>query len=60
MLLLEQGLADSIAFGRPSIANPDLVARLERNASLNEVDWSTVYAPGPSGYTDYSTMLDTP
>jgi N-ethylmaleimide reductase len=58
--LLEQGLADSIAFGRPFIANPDLVARLERNASLNEVDWSTVYASGPSGYTDYATMFDTP
>jgi N-ethylmaleimide reductase len=58
--LLEQGLADSIAFGRSFIANPDLVARLERNASLNDVDWSTVYASGPSGYTDYSTMLDTP
>ncbi|WP_220464968.1 alkene reductase [Granulicella sp. 5B5] len=52
--LLELGLVDSVAFGRPFIANPDLVRRLQQKASLNEIDWPTVYAAGPEGYTDYS------
>jgi N-ethylmaleimide reductase len=41
------------AFGRPYIANPDLVERLAIGAPLAEVDWQTVYASGPRGYTDY-------
>lgn len=36
--LISEGLADSIAFGRQYIANPDLVQRLEAGAPLNEVD----------------------
>jgi N-ethylmaleimide reductase len=51
--LVEEGLADSIAFGRPFIANPDLVERLREGMELNEIDWSTVYASGPKGYIDY-------
>jgi N-ethylmaleimide reductase len=57
--LIKAGLADSIAFGRPYIANPDLRERFLRGAELNEVNWPTVYASGPKGYTDYpaSTLL---
>jgi 2,4-dienoyl-CoA reductase-like NADH-dependent reductase (Old Yellow Enzyme family) len=33
-----------VAFGRPYIANPDLVERLATGAPLAEVDWETVYA----------------
>lgn len=50
---LREGRADLIAFGRPFLANPDLVARLERNLPLNRPDRSTYYTPGPRGYTDY-------
>jgi N-ethylmaleimide reductase len=53
--LIAEGLADLVAFGRPYIANPDLVQRFEENAPLTEVDWETVYASGPHGYSDYPT-----
>ena len=51
--LIDEGLADMVAFGRPFIANPDLVARIAKNAPLAEIDWATVYAAGPEGYVDY-------
>jgi N-ethylmaleimide reductase len=44
-----------VAFGRPHIANPDLVQRFAENAPLAEVDSGTVYGSGPRGYSDYST-----
>jgi N-ethylmaleimide reductase len=56
--LIEEGLADSIAFGRPYIANPDLLERFLVDGPLNEVDWPTVYASGQNGYIDYP-ILDT-
>jgi 2,4-dienoyl-CoA reductase-like NADH-dependent reductase (Old Yellow Enzyme family) len=51
--LIKTGLADSIAFGRPYIANPDLPERFLACTALNEVNWPTVYASGRNGYTDY-------
>ncbi|GAA6169166.1 alkene reductase [Shewanella chilikensis] len=45
--------ADLIAFGRPYIANPDLVTRLERGAPLNPLDVETAYGGGAEGYIDY-------
>jgi len=53
---LQEKHADLIAFGRPFLANPDLVDRLRSNAPLNEPDMSTFYTPGPKGYTDYATL----
>jgi N-ethylmaleimide reductase len=53
--LIAEGFADLIAFGRPYIANPDLVQRFRENAPLAEVDWETVYGSGPRGYSDYPT-----
>jgi N-ethylmaleimide reductase len=50
---LSEGRADLIAFGRPFLANPDLVTRLERGLPLNPPDFATFYTPGPKGYTDY-------
>ena len=50
---LREGHADLVAFGRPFLANPDLVARLQRNLPLNAPDFATFYTPGPKGYTDY-------
>lgn len=52
---LAQG-ADIVAFGRPFIANPDLVARLHANAPLNEVNRATLYGGGAEGYTDYPAL----
>src|SRR3984957_3117143 len=54
--LVREGVADMVAFGRPYIANPDLVERLASGAPLAEVDWETVYAAGPRGYSDYPTL----
>jgi N-ethylmaleimide reductase len=45
-----------IAFGRPFLANPDLVARLKTDAALNAPDFSTFYTPGAKGYTDYPAL----
>jgi N-ethylmaleimide reductase len=53
---LNEKQADLIAFGRPFLANPDLVKRMQINASLNAPDMSTFYTPGPKGYTDYPAL----
>ena len=50
------GRADLVAFGKPFIANPDLVERLRRGAPLNEPDKATFYGGDAKGYTDYPTM----
>jgi N-ethylmaleimide reductase len=54
--LIAEGLADLMAFGRPFIANPDLVQRLKTGAPLAEIDWTTVYGSGPKGYSDYPAL----
>jgi N-ethylmaleimide reductase len=51
--VLEEGLADAVAFGKPFISNPDLVARIEKGLPWARWDESTFYTPGPMGYTDY-------
>ena len=48
--------ADIVAFGRPYIANPDLVERLQRNAPLNAPERATFYGGGAEGYTDYPAL----
>jgi N-ethylmaleimide reductase len=48
--------ADLIAFGRPYLANPDLLERFKAGAKLNEPDMDTFYTPGEKGYTDYPFM----
>ena len=47
------GVADAISFGRPFLANPDLVRRLEDNLPQNKDDIRTWYSQGAHGYTDY-------
>jgi N-ethylmaleimide reductase len=54
-LLAEEG-ADLVAFGRPFLANPDLVERLRAGAELNAPDLSTFYTSDAKGYTDYPTL----
>ena len=53
---LKAGKADLVAFGRPFLANPDLVARMRAGATLNAPDMGTFYTPGAKGYTDYPTL----
>jgi N-ethylmaleimide reductase len=48
--------ADLVAFGRPFLSNPDLVARMKSGAELNAPDMSTFYTPGEKGYTDYPAL----
>jgi N-ethylmaleimide reductase len=56
----EQALRDKrgdlVAFGRPFLANPDLVARMRKDAALNAPDMATFYVPGAKGYTDYPSL----
>lgn len=55
-LALSEDRADLIAFGRPFIANPDLVERIRLDAPLNAPDPATFYTPGAKGYTDYPAL----
>jgi N-ethylmaleimide reductase len=50
---LTEKRGDLVAFGRPFLANPDLVTRMLKDAPLNQPDPATFYTPGPKGYTDY-------
>ena len=50
------GIADAISFGRPFIANPDLVDRISMGAPLSPGDPETFYSGGASGYVDYPTL----
>lgn len=53
---VESGRADGIAFGRPFIANPDLVDRLRADAPLAKDDQRTWYTDGAEGYIDYPAL----
>lgn len=53
---LIEGKADLFAFGRPFIANPDLVERLKAGATLAQIDPATIYGGGSKGYTDYPAL----
>jgi N-ethylmaleimide reductase len=53
---LQRNAADMIAFGRPYISNPDLVARFANGWPLNPpAEVSTWYSFGEEGYLDYPT-----
>ncbi|RXX82055.1 hypothetical protein DD591_03510 [Klebsiella pneumoniae] len=54
--LINKGLIDAVAFGRDYIANPDLVARLQKKAPLNPQRPESFYGGGAEGYTDYPTL----
>lgn len=53
---LQSGLADIVAFGRPFVANPDLVERFKSGAEIAVPDANTFYTPDAKGYTDYPTL----
>lgn len=50
---IANGEADAVAFGINYISNPDLVKRYQENLPLTETNFSTLYANGALGYTDY-------
>ena len=52
---IDSGHAELVAFGRPFIANPDLVERLKRDLPLAQMDADTLYGGGAKGYIDYPT-----
>ncbi|SEP07789.1 alkene reductase [Aquisalimonas asiatica] len=53
---IQAGYCDLVSFGRPMIANPDLVERFRQNAPLNRWDDSTFYGGDERGYIDYPTL----
>lgn len=53
---ITSGVADTIAYGMPFLANPDLPARYRSGAKLNLPNSDTIYAMGARGYTDYPFM----
>jgi N-ethylmaleimide reductase len=50
------GLAELEAYGQMVLANPDFVARLKANASMNDADHNTFFGGGAQGYTDYPAL----
>ncbi|MBB3047668.1 N-ethylmaleimide reductase [Litorivivens lipolytica] len=46
----------AVSFGRPFIANPDLVRRYREGLALSQMNPKTLYTPGEAGYTDYPTV----
>ncbi len=54
--IIEEGLADAVAFGKPFVSNPDLAIRFANYAPLADWDSSTFYTPGEKGYTDYPSL----
>ena len=55
---LAAGKGDLVAYGRPFLANPDLVSRLKNGEALNQPDYDTLYTPGEKGYTDYPVLAE--
>ncbi|MFE7119233.1 alkene reductase [Streptomyces sp. NPDC057654] len=51
--IVEAGVADAVSFGRPFIANPDLVSRFALGLGLAEGDRGTHYGGAERGYVDY-------
>ncbi len=54
--MLDSGLIQLAVFGRPFIANPDLVARMKTGAALAAPREDLFYTAGPEGYSDYPTL----
>lgn len=50
------GEADAISFGRPFIANPDLVRRIRDGLPLNTYETRFAYVGDARGYTDYPAL----
>ncbi len=53
---IQDDKGDIVAFGRPFIANPDLVYRMKNDEELNEPNADLFYTPGKEGYLDYPRL----
>ncbi|QBF84464.1 alkene reductase [Shewanella maritima] len=56
---IESGVADMIAFGRPFVANPDLVSRIAHSQPWASHDPNTLFGGGEKGLSDYPRFSDT-
>ncbi|MFE3147471.1 alkene reductase [Streptomyces sp. NPDC059218] len=56
--VVDDGLADIVAYGALFIANPDLPARLKAGGPFNTPDPSTFFGGGAKGYVDYPALDD--
>jgi N-ethylmaleimide reductase len=54
-VIVAEGKADAVTFGRLAIANPDLPLRIKDGHAFAEGDVKSWYSNGPEGYTDYPT-----
>ena len=55
--VLQDNLADLVAFGKLFISNPDLPKRFELNSNIARWDKHTFYTLGEKGYTDYPFLI---
>ncbi len=56
---IQSGLCDLVAFGRPFISNPDLVARFKNDWALStELHMDLFYTADEKGYTDYPKFAE--
>jgi N-ethylmaleimide reductase len=55
--MIESGLIQLAVFGRPFIANPDLVERLKGGAALSAPREQLFYTPDAEGYSDYPPLM---
>lgn len=55
--LIDDGVADLIAFGALFLANPDLPERLRRGGPFTTPDRSTSFGGDHRGYTDYAALV---
>lgn len=53
---LAAGKGELVAFGRPFLANPDLVRRLREDRELAQPDFNLLYSGGETGYIDYPAL----
>lgn len=51
--ILDAGLADLVAFGRPFVANPDLPYRMENGVELADLDPTKLFGGDADGYSSY-------
>ncbi len=56
--ILNRGFADLVAFGRPFVANPDLVRRLKHGYPLADLDGATLFGGNETGYSDYPEYIE--